>query len=144
VDGRTSLSSNMMKNTIKSPCPWCERPPPPRGVATDAVYASARRRFWGASPLPVLLDESLVKSAFPMKSDKQFVNTPGHHSQIWCHGQAHQRQCKGRDQYRVKDVMRAMVIDDWRPRHTYQHQNFSERGYRDVKARVNLILNLWC
>jgi hypothetical protein len=45
---------------------------------------------------------------------------------------------------RVKDVMRAMVVDDWQVEAHYQHQNFSERGYRDVKARVNLILNLWC
>jgi hypothetical protein len=43
---------------------------------------------------------------------------------------------------RVKDVMRAMVVDDWQSEAHYQHQ--SERGYRDVKARVNLILNLWC
>jgi hypothetical protein len=38
--GRTSLSSNMMKNTIKSPCPAAGVHRRHEAVATDAVYAS--------------------------------------------------------------------------------------------------------
>jgi hypothetical protein len=29
---------------------------------------------------------------------------------------------------RVKDVLRAFIIDDWQSEPYYQHQNFAERG----------------
>jgi hypothetical protein len=40
---------------------------------------------------------------------------------------------------RVKDVLRAFIIDDWQSETYYQHQNFAERGYKDTKSYVNLI-----
>ena len=43
---------------------------------------------------------------------------------------------------RVLDILRALMIKNWQSEPYYQHQNFGERGYNDVKGRVNLILNL--
>jgi hypothetical protein len=88
----------MMKNTIKSPCP-AANVHRHEAVATDAVYASVPAVDSGVLPLPVFYigRESLVKTAFPMKTDKQFVNTEDiiRKYGAWT---SYQRQCKGRNQ----------------------------------------------
>ena len=41
----------------------------------------------------------------------------------------------------VHDVLRAYYIKDWQSEPHFQHQNFAERGYRDIKANVVAIMN---
>ena len=33
---------------------------------------------------------------------------------------------------RVQDILRGYAIKDWQSEPHYQHQNFAERGYRDI------------
>jgi hypothetical protein len=106
--------------------PCCERPPPPRGVATDAVYASVPAVDSGGvtiDPVFYIGRESLVK-CLPMKSDKQFVNTLEDIIRKYGAMDKLISSAKVEISARVKDVMRAMVIDDWRSRTHYQHQEF--------------------
>ena len=42
---------------------------------------------------------------------------------------------------RVLDILRALVIEDWQSEPHYQHQNFAERRYQDVKRKSNWLLN---
>jgi hypothetical protein len=42
---------------------------------------------------------------------------------------------------RVKDVLRAMIIDDWQSEANYQHQNFAEHVWKFIKRNVNWIMN---
>ena len=42
---------------------------------------------------------------------------------------------------RVKDVLRYLHIDDWKSEAHFQHQNFSERRYQDVKRYCQQIIN---
>ena len=42
---------------------------------------------------------------------------------------------------RVKDILRALVIDDWQSEPHYQHQNFAERRYSTIKPMVNKLLD---
>ena len=42
---------------------------------------------------------------------------------------------------RVKDILRALFIDDWQSEPKNQQQNFAERRYRDVKRKVKWILD---
>ena len=48
---------------------------------------------------------------------------------------------KSKTSGRVDDVLRAYKIKDWQSEPYFQHQNFAERGYRDIKARVIVIMN---
>jgi hypothetical protein len=42
---------------------------------------------------------------------------------------------------KVKDILRALHIDDWKSEPHHQHQNIAERHYSTIKSRVNLIMN---
>jgi hypothetical protein len=41
----------------------------------------------------------------------------------------------------VKEILRALIIDDWQSEPHHLHQNFAERRYDTVKTRVNIIMN---
>ena len=41
----------------------------------------------------------------------------------------------------VKDILRAYTIDDWQSEPYFQHQNFAECQYQDLKRNTNKILN---
>ena len=42
---------------------------------------------------------------------------------------------------RVKDILRALIIDDWQSEANYQHQNFAERRWQHVKKNLNWYMN---
>ena len=42
---------------------------------------------------------------------------------------------------KVKDILCQLCIDDWQEEPHFQHQNFAERHYQDIKEKVNYLLN---
>ena len=42
---------------------------------------------------------------------------------------------------RVKDILRALIIRHWESEPKYQHQNYAERGWQDMKKNVNWFMN---
>ena len=85
---------------------------------------------------------SHVADAFGMISEKEFVNTL--EDIIQRRGAMElliSDNAKSETSGRVDDVLRAYKIKDWQSEPYFQHQNFAERGYRDVKARVIVIMN---
>ena len=43
---------------------------------------------------------------------------------------------------RVKDILRALCIDDWQSEPHYQHQNYAERRWRHLKRNTQWLMNL--
>ena len=41
---------------------------------------------------------------------------------------------------RVLDVLRHLTIDSWQSEPYFQHQNFAERRWRDIKRLVNYVM----
>ena len=42
---------------------------------------------------------------------------------------------------RMKDMLRSLFINSWQSEPKHQHQNFTERRYQNVKAKVNLCMD---
>ena len=78
----------------------------------------------------------MVADAFGIISEKQFVNT--HEDIIQKRGAMDSLisdSAQVEISMRVKDVLRGYSIKDWQSEPHFQHQNFAERGYRDIKAK---------
>ena len=43
---------------------------------------------------------------------------------------------------RVNEMMRALLIDDWKLEPCYLHQNFSERRHQNAKRQTNTLLDV--
>jgi len=43
---------------------------------------------------------------------------------------------------KVEDTLRHLCIDSWHSEAHYQHQNYAERQYGDVKGNVNRVMNM--
>jgi len=43
---------------------------------------------------------------------------------------------------KVKDTLRYLCIDSWHSEALYQHQNYVEQQYGDVKQNVNRVMNV--
>ncbi len=43
---------------------------------------------------------------------------------------------------RVKDILRALIIESWHSEPYHQNQNFAENRYNTIKAATNRVLNL--
>jgi hypothetical protein len=76
-----------------------------------------------------------------MKTDKEFINTlednirrRGAMSKLISDNALAEIGTK------VKDIHRAIFIDDWQSESHHQHQNYAKRHYSTIKSRTNIIL----
>ena len=140
----TSISGPIIRNKYKSPFPANNVIRRHEPTATDTFFADVPAICCGALMAQFFIGRhSLVRDVFPMKTDKQFVNTL---EDVIRKRGAMDKLISDSAQVeissRVKDILRALVIEDWQSEAYYQHQNFAERGWRDTKTLANLILNL--
>ena len=77
-----------------------------------------------------------------MKTDGQFVNTledvirkRGAMDMLITDG------ARAEISKRVLDILRAYAISNWQSEPHYQHQNFAENKYGDIKTLINMVLN---
>ena len=138
----TNLGS-LMKKHFKSPFPACNVARRNEPVATDTVYSDVPAIDGGQTAAQLFVGRNtLVTDAYGMTSDKQFVNTL--EDNIRKQG-AMDKLISDSAQVevgkRVKDILRALVIDDWQSEPHYQHQNFAERCYSTIKPMVNKLLD---
>jgi hypothetical protein len=79
---------------------------------------------------------------YPIKTDKEFVNTLEDH--IRHHG-AMDKLISDRAQVEISkkltDITRAYNIDQWQSKPNHQHQNFAKRCIATIEANTNKILN---
>ena len=139
----TNVSGRKIRNTYKSPFPALNVTRRNEPVATNKVDSDTPAIDSGATSAQIFIGRhTSVGDAYAMKSDREFVNTL--EDNIRKRG-AMDLLISDRAQVeiskKVMDILRALVIDSWQSEPNYQHQNFAERRYRDIKAMVNWVLN---
>ena len=85
---------------------------------------------------------SLVIDVYSMGSSKEFVNTLK--DQIRKRGAMDKLisdSARVETSDRVKDLLRAMMIDDWQSERGYQHQNPAERRYQNLVHNTMWVMN---
>ena len=123
------VSGHNIQQTIKSPYPaynvWRRNEP----VATDTIYAEVPAVDTNGQMQAQLFigRNTLVSDMYGMSTDKEFVNTL--EDNIRKRGAMDTLVSDGAQveiSRRVKDILRALIIDDHQSKANYQHQNFSE------------------
>ena len=142
--GKTILAGPNLRNTIKSPFPAnnvlrCNEP-----VAADTIYASTPAIDSGGITMGQFYIGRLshVADIFGILTEKQFVNTL--EDIIRKRGAMDlliSDSARVEISNRVHDVLRGYGCDDWQSEGYFQHQNFAERGYRDIKIKTIIIMN---
>jgi hypothetical protein len=112
-------------------------------VATDTIFSDVPAIDNGSTCAQLFVGRhSLVTDIYGMKSDKEFINSL--EDNIRKRG-AMDKLISDRAMAeignKIKDILRALHIDDWQSEPHHQHQNFAERHYATIKSRTNLILN---
>jgi len=113
-------------------------------VATDTIYSDVVAIDNGLDSAQIFVG-LLTKycDIFSMHNDKQFINTI--RDVIRKHG-AMDKLISGSAQLEInkklKDVFCQLCIDDWQSEAHFQHKNFAELRHKDIKAKVNSVLNV--
>jgi len=136
--------SDTLKQHWKSRFPACNVKRRNEPVATDTVFSDTPAVASGVTAAQIFVGrESLVVDVYPLKTDKEFVNTlednireRGAMDKLISDG------AKAETSQRVKQILRALVISDWFSEPYYQNQNFAENRYGTLKAATNRVLNL--
>jgi Reverse transcriptase (RNA-dependent DNA polymerase) len=142
--GQHALSGTNMTKTFRSPFPACNVHRRHEPVATDTVYSDTKAVDTGGIDCAQVFvgRDSLVVDIYGMKSDKQFVNAllevirkRGAMDKLISDSAAVEISS------RVLDVLRHLMIDSWQSEPYFQHQNFAERRWRDIKRLSNWLMN---
>ena len=112
-------------------------------VATDTIFSDTPAIDSGATCAQFFVGrESLVADVYSMRSDKEFSSTLADNIR---HRGAMDKlisdRAKSEISNKVKEILRALVIDEWQSEPHHQHQNYAERRYATVKSKANIILN---
>jgi hypothetical protein len=112
-------------------------------VATDTIWSDTPAVDNGAKFAQLFVGlRSLVTDVYPMKTDKEFVNSLEDH--IRYRG-AMDKLISDRAQVEISktvtDITRAYNIDQWQSEPNHQLQNFAERRIATIEANTNNILN---
>ena len=130
-----------MYKSFKSPFPACNVLRRNEAVATDTVYSDVAAVDTGGIRAAQIFvgRESLVVDIYGMKNDNQFVNSllevirkRGAMDKLISDSASVEIS------KRVLDVLRYLQIDSWQSEPYFQHQNFAERRWQDIKR-----LSLW-
>jgi hypothetical protein len=135
--------STILKKRYKSPNPALNVRPRDEPVATDTIYSDTPAIDCGVTSAQLFVGtKTHTADVYPIKSDKQFVNTLL--DNITQHG-APTRLISDRAQVeiseRVKQVLRPLHISTWQSEPHQQHQNPAERQYQNIKRLCNTILD---
>jgi hypothetical protein len=148
-ENTTQYATNVMAGdhimqTIRSPYPALNVLRRNEPVATDTIYAGTPAIGTGGQKMAQLFVGRLsrVADVMGMHNEAQFINTL---EDVIRKRGAMDKLISDSAQVeiskRVKDVLRAMIIDDWQSEANYQHQNFAEHVWKFIKRNVNWIMN---
>jgi hypothetical protein len=127
--------STILKKCYKSPNPALNVRPRDEPVATDTIYSDTPAIDCGVSSAQLFVGtKTHTADVFPIKSDKQFVNTLlDNISQcstptklISDRSQVEISEC-------IKQVLRPLHITTWQSEPHQQHQNPAKRQYQNIK-----------
>ena len=131
--------------TSKSPYPAYNVLRRNEPVATDTFYAGTPAIGAGGVKTAQFFcgRKSLVIDIYGMKSNAEFVNTL--EDVIRKRGAMDKLisdSARVEISARVKEILRALIIESWQSEGWYQHQNFAEHRYQHFKRNVQFIMNL--
>ena len=135
--------STHLKRHFKSPFPAHNVHRRSEPIATDTVYSNTPAVDNGAKYAQFFVGtESMVCDVFPMKTDKQFVNTL---EDIIRRRGAPTKLVSDSAQVeiskKVHDILRSLCIDDWQSEPHQQQQNPAERRYQTVKRITSTLMD---
>ena len=141
---RRGLQPGMnLQKFYRSPCPALNVARRPEPVCTDTIYCDYPSVPLGFKAAQVYIGRNTnVSSVHGVKTDKAFVATL--QEEIRRRGAMQMivsDNARAETSKRVKDILRAYAIDDWQSEAYFQHQNYAERHYRDLKRNTNNLLN---
>jgi hypothetical protein len=127
--------STILKKGYKSPNPALNVRPRDEPVATDTIYSDTPAIDCGFTSAQLFVGtKTHTADVYPIKSDKQFVNTLLDNITQRC---APTRLISDRAQVeiseRVKQVLRPLHISTWQSEPHQQHQNPAEHQYQNIK-----------
>ena len=132
-----------LKKHIKSRNPALNIPRRHEAVATDTVFSDTPAVDSGVKQAQVFVGrDTLVADAYPMKSEKQFVNTP--EDNIRRRGAMDKLlsdSAKTEISNKVMYNLRAYHISNWHSEPYHQNQNPAEWRYRTIKYWINTVMN---
>ena len=149
--GRMPMST-YLKKAYKSPYPALNVRRRSEAVATDTVYSNEPAIDNGCSAAQFFVGlDSLLVDVYPLKTDKQFVNTlEDNIRQRGAPSKLVSDSANAELSRRVLEILRYLHIDNWQSEPHMQHQNPAETRYRTVKRLTNVVLdvtgapaNLW-
>ena len=138
------MSGHNILQTIQSPYPahnvWRRNEP----VASDTVFAQVPAIDTGGQTMAQVFvgRKSLVADIFGMSNEKEFINTL--EDVIRKRGAMDKLitdSARVEISRQVKDILRALAIDDWQSEPNYQHQNFAEHRWKSIKRCVQWFMN---
>ena len=138
-----SIDTFPMKKHLKSRNPALNVPCRHDAVATGTIYSDTPAVDSGAKQAQLFVGkESLVSDIYPMRSGKQVVNTLEyniHRHRVM--DKLISDSAKNEISRKVKNILRAYIINDWQSEPYDQNQNPAEWRYRTIKAWANTIMN---
>jgi hypothetical protein len=136
--------STILKKQYRSPNPALNMRPRDEPVATDTIYSDTPAIDCGVTSAQLFVGtKTHTADVYPIKSDKQFVNTLL--DNITQCGGAPTKIISDRAQVeiseRVKQVLRPLHISTWQSEPHQQHQNPAKHQYQNIKRLCNTILD---
>jgi hypothetical protein len=112
-------------------------------VATDTIYSDTPVIDCGITSAQLFIGtKTHTADVYPIKSDKQFVNTLlDNITQCGAPTKLISNRAQVEISERVKQVLRPLHISTWQSEPHQQHQNPAERQYQNIKRLCNTILD---
>jgi hypothetical protein len=135
--------SPILKKRYKSPNPALNVCPRDKPVATDTIYSDTPAIDCGVTSAQLFVGtKTHTADVYPIKSDKQFVNTLlDNITQRGAPTKLISNRAQVEISERVKQVLRPLHISTWQSKPYQQHQNPAKCQYQNIKRLCNTILD---
>ena len=142
-NGSITFDHDTLKKHFKARNPVLNIPRRHEPVATDSVFSDTPAVDHGGKVAQIFVGrDTLVTDIYGIKSTKQFVNTLQDH--IRFRGAMETLISDGGSSLisqKVKDILRTLLIGEYRSEPYHQHQNKAENRYQTVKRMTNALMN---
>ena len=132
-----------LKKHFKARNPILNLPRRHEPVATNSIFSDTPAVDHGGKVAQIFVGrDTLVTDIYGIKSTKQFVNTL--QDNIRMRGVMETLISDGGSSlisHKVKDILRTLLIGEYRSEPYHQHQNKAENRYQTVKRMTNAIMN---
>jgi hypothetical protein len=126
--------STILKKRYKSPNPALNVRPRDEPVATNTIYSDTPAIDCGVTSAQLFVGtKTHTADVYPIKSNKQFVNTLLDITQCGTPTRLISDCAQVEISERVKQVLRPLHISTWQSEPHQQHQNPAERQYQNIK-----------